>query len=544
MIKKYGKYLLTFILCLVIIRGMTSELEAAYKHPSALWQHFDKWSAALESNDYDAILELAPKIEALYSGEALNTTNCEMLSNVCGFAARASEVKGKLEHAVEWLNKQLIYDNYLNENGYDYYDRIIMTEGLIRQLDVGVEIYTAANEPADVPYYGVLGEPKIGVLHGSTGNSITDMSATLIYVEFEPASRQNMEYWLTYYSKNKNMLQSGEIVELAWNFPKEGNQLRDIISGENDEYIISSIKALSVINNTVLLRIGGEMNVWTVMPDEELYINAFRKIANYARDYADNIAIVFSPNDISYWGKSYLDYYPGDEYLDWIGVSTYYTGKEATGDYSTDAFYSLGEYSNNPLVRIRLLTETFHNKPIIISECGFAYNSSVRGDQTKDAADRMKKFYSYIAMKYPQVKAILNFDANTKEADNSYQLSGNQTMLSEYKILVGGETFLSSPKHTAKGYTRLATLNEKTETLKLYTYAVFPSLESTACSYYVDDFLVKTTNAVPFLCEISVVDLSVGLHVVRSEITCGRISKSVIRQFYVLEDGTVKGVEA
>ena len=40
------------------------------------------------------------------------------------------------------------------------------------------------------------------------------------------------------------------------------------------------------------------MNCWTSLPDPQKYIQAYQKVAKAARQY-DNIALVFSPNDVS-----------------------------------------------------------------------------------------------------------------------------------------------------------------------------------------------------------------------------------------------------
>src|SRR5699024_1292305 len=70
-----------------------------------------------------------------------------------------------------------------------------------------------------------------------------------------------------------------------------------------------------------------EMNIWgnTATPDE--FKTAFITIANYMRQLP-NIATVWSAAHTSTWKSDSFpytadDFYPGDEYVDWVGVNCY-----------------------------------------------------------------------------------------------------------------------------------------------------------------------------------------------------------------------------
>ena len=53
------------------------------------------------------------------------------------------------------------------------------------------------------------------------------------------------------------------------------------------------------------------------------YIAAFRKISTLRNTYAPDVAMMYSPNDISNMYVSHTDFYPGDEYVEWVGISSY-----------------------------------------------------------------------------------------------------------------------------------------------------------------------------------------------------------------------------
>lgn len=162
-----------------------------------------------------------------------------------------------------------------------------------------------------------------------------------------------------------------------------------------DSYIAEGLRAMGSLNATVLLRIGAEMNNWSSI-DSATYIQAFQKIAAQAHQYS-NIKTVFSPATISDRNHTISEFYPGDQYVDWVGVSDYqnsaYAGQAPAytfdaAAYGNDAYYGRGLYSSDPLTLVlahcRLAQQ--HNKPLMISECGFSYTSAAGGDQTAYAA--------------------------------------------------------------------------------------------------------------------------------------------------------------
>ena len=126
----------------------------------------------------------------------------------------------------------------------------------------------------------------------------------------------------------------------------------------------------------------------------------------------------FSPDNISNRNVTFSTFYPGDDYVDWIGMSTYhntnFAGDVTSYDYNAelygvDAYYGRGLYDNDPLVIIAPIVEfaVAHDKPVMVSECGFSYRGEASdADQTAFAADQLNKFYSYVNMIYPQVKAV------------------------------------------------------------------------------------------------------------------------------------------
>jgi hypothetical protein len=108
--------------------------------------------------------------------------------------------------------------------------------------------------------------------------------------------------------------------------------LARIVAGERDQNIRQLAKFFSMIEGPVYLRIGYEFDGgWNRgYEDPEKYVAAYRRIVDGLRaENADNVQYVWqsaaSPLDILTDG-GYSDirwWYPGDEYVDWLGVSLF-----------------------------------------------------------------------------------------------------------------------------------------------------------------------------------------------------------------------------
>ena len=550
--KKFGKRLVTAMLAGALLSGFCLQA-SAFSFPSSYWPLQDAWLQAREAQDISRTITVAQQTYDLFKSYPLGQEVCEVMEPRCALAAWCYEIQGDLDNAILWRQRQLTYAQWLNDNVRSYEDTLLNVNALLNHLQKPMEVYALVDDPADVPYYGVTGEPVSGVYYGVVpeGTHLNDYAA-LIYVNFQDG--YSVDYWLDYYASHDpsvdQALNNGGVIELAWNFTENNSGLDTVLSA--DSYIAESLAALGARNCTVLLRPGAEMNCWVNTPDPQKYIQAFQKIARAARQY-DNIALVFSPNDVSARTVTYETYYPGDEYVDWIGVSSYKNSSSYGSSYTysntayyTDAFYCSGIYGNDPLVVIRDLAELAdqHNKPMMISECGFGYyNKSTGADTTSNAVSQMTKFYSYVPMVYPQVKAMFLFDINVDVSQYSYQLSGSSALASTYRNLVSGGAFLQDGETQGPAYTRLSTVSEATDTLDLYTYAIFPGSGSATCQYYLDGKLVHTSTSEPFHYAMDVSSLSAGSHTLTVTATKGNFSDTVTRTFMV-SGGYVTGSDA
>lgn len=117
----------------------------------------------------------------------------------------------------------------------------------------------------------------------------------------------------------------------------------DILEGKYDAYLDNLAKAFNEYDYPVLFRLNNEMNgEWVlysshrVGKDTDLFIDCWKYIySKFESHGVDNLIWVWNPNeksfpDFSY--NNYLCYYPGNKYVDIVGLTSYNTGNYYKGE--------------------------------------------------------------------------------------------------------------------------------------------------------------------------------------------------------------------
>jgi mannan endo-1,4-beta-mannosidase len=180
-----------------------------------------------------------------------------------------------------------------------------------------------------------------------------------------------------------------------------------IASGDADPYIRAWAAALTRVPGTVLLRFDPEMNgnwfPWSPAGDPAAtlaYVQAWRHVHDiFAAAGASNVQWVWSPN-VQYPGSAPLaDLYPGDAYVDWVGLDGYNWGPIDGHTWQTPAEVF------GPSLRA---LDTVSRRPVMLSEVGTTADGG-------NKANWIKQFYSFLGSQN-QVRAFVWFDAD-KETD-------------------------------------------------------------------------------------------------------------------------------
>jgi hypothetical protein len=105
----------------------------------------------------------------------------------------------------------------------------------------------------------------------------------------------------------------------------------DIAAGDYDSYITSFAEAAKSVDAPVMIRFAQEMNgAWTTYylgdrgDSAAEFIAAWRHIHDiFAAVGATNVGWIWSPNLVAQGDSSLSAMYPGDAYVDWVGIDGY-----------------------------------------------------------------------------------------------------------------------------------------------------------------------------------------------------------------------------
>lgn len=165
----------------------------------------------------------------------------------------------------------------------------------------------------------------------------------------------------------------------------------EILSGLYDDYIIDFAKATARYNKPIMIRFAHEMNIngfhWGTTRQEFgpqsalIYKKMFRHVVSLFRAVGTtNVLWVFCPNNESVpvpnqstnsnmWNVL-SNYYPGDEYVDVLGLDGFNWGtsqKVSEGEGWNSSWRTFPELFSEPINELKALSPT---KPILIFETG------------------------------------------------------------------------------------------------------------------------------------------------------------------------------
>lgn len=229
----------------------------------------------------------------------------------------------------------------------------------------------------------------------------------------------------------------------------------------------------------------------------------------------------------------YDQYYPGDEYVDWIGISTYtyryFQGKKDWGNLqdSIDSVYMTGDYAN-PLAKIKPIIDAYGaRKPIMLSETGVGYYSKLSGEDVSDwAAVQLRRLYIYGPMVYPQLKGIYYFNANNDYISryDDYSLYGSSKFNALYNELVGNSNFISDINGSSGSrYKKVTDYSVQGLKLELLTYTIVPKVLNPSVQYKLDGKSQGTKTVIPYSLELDLSTLPKGEHQLAVEVYNGNI---------------------
>jgi len=498
----------------------------AAKIPSAFWKLAPLYQKAVDDNNSNDIIDYGNKIIELFTGMEETQQVLEIVTPRLDKVARAYEELGKFDSAVEYYKKYIPKAEKLG-----WKDGVTYASSKINSLGFDIELYAKTQDSEKNLYFGSKHEPKAGVYFGSNYDSDPRIgsykwndikkyfpkknSAYLIYLHWKEDIKSFDRYF-------KDAKENNIAVQLAWNIDdvEIDSVLRNIASYES--YIKTTADYLARLKVPVFLRFAGEMNIKDNCKDYNSFIQAFRYVSGIMKDKAPNVAMVWSPNDISAKDRTYGQYYPGDEYVDWVGISTYtyryFQGKKDWGTQqdSIDSVFMTGDYAN-PLAKIKPIIDIYGTKkPIMLSETGIGHYSKLAGENMSDwATMQLRRLYVYGPMIYPQLKGIYYFNANNDYIAryDDYSLYGSIKLNALYNELVSSGNFLSDINGSPSfRYEKITDYSVQGLKLELSVYTIVPKVLNPTVQYKLDGKVCGVKTQIPYTLEFDLSALPKGEH--------------------------------
>ena len=211
----------------------------------------------------------------------------------------------------------------------------------------------------------------------------------LNYSEVVNTSPDTIKNWL------EGAYEKGKTVELTLQtVPSSGNMVYNLLNGAYDKYLCEYARVIAEFGHPVLFRPFNEMNgdwcaysSYNTSKDTMIYKEMYRYIYSIFESQGanTNTVWVWNPNSVSFpnfdWNHS-LMYYPGDEYVDIIGMTAYNTGTY----YEGEKWQTFSELYDDVYADYL----TWFGQPFMITEFSC---SSVGGDKAAWMKDMFSKIY-------------------------------------------------------------------------------------------------------------------------------------------------------
>jgi hypothetical protein len=212
--------------------------------------------------------------------------------------------------------------------------------------------------------------------------------------------------------------------------------LRTILDGSHDSYIRQWTRAVATWGHPLYVRLMYEMNGWwepwspgvNGNGGPQQFVAAWRHVVDIARaEGASNIRWVWAPNvDNDGLGVPFDALYPGDGYVDWVGLDGFNRGRS----WATTKWVDVRRIFSDSVARMRELTP----KPLMIAETG---SSEVGGSK----ADWIRTSFARIPFDLPAVRAVVWYDKWETVVGIDWRVDSSPSSLAAFRSVATSAAF-------------------------------------------------------------------------------------------------------
>lgn len=229
-------------------------------------------------------------------------------------------------------------------------------------------------------------------------------------------------------SRQETPLVTWQLYRSGWSGPTIS--LAEIAAGKYDANLREAAAAAKQMPfSEILIRFAHEMNGdwygWSGDPTD--YVAAWRHIVSLFRaEGATNVKWVWSPNVEYANGKyAFSSYYPGDEWVDYVGLDGYNWGTTGQGTGKWQSFYEVFKASYARLTQLS-------SKPVIITETSSSESGGSKASWIRAG------LLETVPRDFPRVAAVVWFDRDQEE---DWRINSSTASLAAYREVVANELY-------------------------------------------------------------------------------------------------------
>lgn len=214
--------------------------------------------------------------------------------------------------------------------------------------------------------------------------------------------------------------------------------LDHVLAGDFDGYIRSFAGSLAAYKRPVLLRFGPEMNgCWdTYSCQPSKFVAVWRHIHDlFAAQGATNVQWVWCPN-IDWDGHHpFAAYYPGNAYVNWLGLDGY-----------NKAWSSWQRFDQIIGSSMKELTAINGSLPVMVGETASSDATPAETQRGQTKAAWITDTYSRAIGQYASIRAVVWFDQDKSSEEHcpcNWQVDSSQTAMSAFATAVAAPQYLS-----------------------------------------------------------------------------------------------------